>query len=119
MLISSRCTRSDNYPAALKCRQRKKQWLASLQAKVELLTTENERLTSALVSSREEISRLSALVGNAVIGPGGPTVGPGVVPPNVVNGVVSNGQPVSMSMNMVSKGGATGGAATARASYGY
>ncbi|KAG6375104.1 hypothetical protein JVT61DRAFT_3890 [Boletus reticuloceps] len=105
-----------NRQAALKCRQRKKAWLTSLQAKVEFLTTENERLTSALVSSREEISRLSALVGNTVIGPGGPMVGPGIVPPN---GVVSNGQPVSMSMSMASKGGAAGGATATRASYGY
>ena len=50
-------------PAALKCRQRKKAWLAQLQAKVEFLENENERLTTALVSSREEISRLSAIVG--------------------------------------------------------
>ena len=55
----------------MKCRQRKKAWLASLQAKVEFLQTENERLTSALVASREEISRLSALGGGAgVIGGG-------------------------------------------------
>ncbi|KAF8592471.1 hypothetical protein K439DRAFT_1625838 [Ramaria rubella] len=54
-----------NRQAALKCRQRKKAWLAQLQAKVEFLTNENERLTSALVSSREEISRLSALLGAA------------------------------------------------------
>lgn len=106
-----------NRQAALKCRQRKKAWLASLQAKVEYLTTENERLTAALVSSREEISRLSALVGGAVIGPGGPTVGPSVVPPATT--VVSNGQPVSMSMNMGAKGGAATGAAPARVSYGY
>ena len=49
--------------AALKCRQRKKAWLAQLQAKVEFLTAENERLTVALMSSREEISRLNSLVG--------------------------------------------------------
>jgi ATF/CREB family transcription factor len=52
-----------NRQAALKCRQRKKAWLAQLQAKVEYLENENERLTNALVSSREEISRLSAIVG--------------------------------------------------------
>ena len=101
-----------SHAAALKCRQRKKAWLASLQAKVEYLTTENERLSSALVSSREEIARLSALVGGAVIGPGGPPVAPGVVPSSAV---VSNGQPVSMNMNVAAKSGA----ATARASYGY
>jgi ATF/CREB family transcription factor len=47
-------------PAALKCRQRKKAWLSQLQAKVEFLTQENERLQAALVSAREEIARLSA-----------------------------------------------------------
>jgi ATF/CREB family transcription factor len=105
-------------PAALKCRQRKKAWLASLQAKVEYLQTENERLSSALVSSREEISRLSALVGGAVIGPGCPTVGPGVGPPSVaVNGVATNGQPISMNMNLVAKGAPA--ATSGRASYGY
>jgi ATF/CREB family transcription factor len=108
-----------NRQAALKCRQRKKAWLASLQARVEYLSTENERLASALVSSREEISRLSALVGGAVIGPGGPTVGPGVVPPTAMNAVVSSGQPVSMSMNMTAKGGGTGSGPNTRPSYGY
>ncbi|OBZ71760.1 hypothetical protein A0H81_08173 [Grifola frondosa] len=58
-----------NRQAALKCRQRKKAWLAQLQAKVEYLQNENERLTSALVASREEISRLSSLVGAASVGP--------------------------------------------------
>ncbi|KAI0773753.1 hypothetical protein C8Q74DRAFT_1200302 [Fomes fomentarius] len=57
-----------NRQAALKCRQRKKAWLAQLQAKVEYLSNENERLTSALVASREEIARLSALVGAASVG---------------------------------------------------
>ncbi|EJD01282.1 uncharacterized protein FOMMEDRAFT_141951 [Fomitiporia mediterranea MF3/22] len=57
-----------NRQAALKCRQRKKQWLAQLQAKNEFLQNENERLTAALVASREEISRLSQLVGGAGVG---------------------------------------------------
>jgi len=72
--------------AALKCRQRKKAWLAQLQAKVEFLSNENERLTSALVSSREEISRLSALVGGAaVVGGQGGASGAGVGPPVAMN----------------------------------
>ena len=86
-------------PAALKCRQRKKAWLAQLQAKVEYLTNENERLTAALVASREEISRLSALVGAASVGPavsmGGQNVG--------VNGShvpVNGGPPISVSVTM-------------------
>ena len=53
--------------AALKCRQRKKAWLTALQQKVEFLTSENERLTGALVTSREEIARLS----QAVVAQGG------------------------------------------------
>ncbi|THG93972.1 hypothetical protein EW145_g8242, partial [Phellinidium pouzarii] len=57
-----------NRQAALKCRQRKKAWLTQLQAKVEFLSNENERLTNALVSSREEIARLSQLVGGAGVG---------------------------------------------------
>lgn len=52
-------------PAALKCRQRKKAWLAQLQAKVEFLQNENERLSQALMSAREEITRLSSLVGTS------------------------------------------------------
>lgn len=48
--------------AALKCRQRKKAWLNQLQAKVEYLSTENERLQNTTVTMREEISRLSAVV---------------------------------------------------------
>lgn len=54
--------------AALKCRQRKKQWLTQLQAKVEFLSNENERLSAALVASRDEISRLNALVGAGAVG---------------------------------------------------
>ncbi|EIW82475.1 hypothetical protein CONPUDRAFT_136968 [Coniophora puteana RWD-64-598 SS2] len=118
-----------NRQAALKCRQRKKAWLAQLQAKVEYLQNENERLTSALVSSREEISRLSALVGGAVIGPGGSTVGSGMVPSAAPTGVSADGfgvavalnkyrQPVSMNMNLNSKAGASAAAAS-RSSGGY
>ena len=96
-------------PAALKCRQRKKAWLAQLQAKVEYLTNENERLTSALVASREEIARLSALVGAASVGQPVPLpvsgagasmsvtagVGPGV---NGVGG--PGGPPVSVNVSL-------------------
>jgi len=49
-----------NRQAALKCRQRKKAWLAQLQAKNEYLTQENQRLQEALVSTREELARLTA-----------------------------------------------------------
>lgn len=88
-----------NRQAALKCRQRKKAWLAQLQAKVEYLTNENERLTSALVTAREEISRLSSLVGGVGVSANPHngshhqhavtvTSGPGS---GVVNGVGMNG----------------------------
>ena len=90
--------------AALKCRQRKKAWLAQLQAKVEYLTNENERLTSALVASREEIARLSALVGAASVGQpvplpvsgAGNSMSVGVGPP----GVGPGGPPISVNVSL-------------------
>lgn len=48
--------------AALKCRQRKKAWLANLQAKVEYLTSDNETLTQTVNSLREEISSLRTVL---------------------------------------------------------
>ncbi|GBC00677.1 hypothetical protein RclHR1_03940003 [Rhizophagus clarus] len=51
-----------NRQAALKCRQRKKQWLANLQAKVEYLTNDNESLQSQAQSLREEILNLKTLL---------------------------------------------------------
>lgn len=48
--------------AALKCRQRKKQWLANLQAKVELFTSENDALTTTVTQLREEIVNLKTLL---------------------------------------------------------
>ncbi|KAH7100571.1 hypothetical protein BKA62DRAFT_771341 [Auriculariales sp. MPI-PUGE-AT-0066] len=77
-----------NRQAALKCRQRKKAWLSQLQAKVEFLTTENERLNAALLKSSEEINRLTALVNAA-----------SVVQPNGAPGA-----PVSVSMQPSHKG---------------
>jgi len=68
-----------------------------LQANNEYLKNENERLTSALVSSREEIARLSALVGSAAVG-GSASVG--------------QAQPVSMDV-------ALSGAPKGRSGYGY
>jgi len=67
--------------------------LSQLQAKVEYLSQENERLTAALISSRDEISRLSALVGGAGV--------VGQLP--MVNGS-GNVQPVSMNMSITQKG---------------
>ncbi|KAF8922761.1 hypothetical protein BGZ58_003817 [Dissophora ornata] len=55
-------TSGQSLPAALKCRQRKKQWLANLQTKVEYLTTDNEHLQSQAATLRDEIIRLKALL---------------------------------------------------------
>ena len=48
--------------AALKCRQRKKQWLANLQAKVELFSSENDTLSAQVATLREEIVGLKTLL---------------------------------------------------------
>ena len=48
--------------AALKCRQRKKQWLANLQAKVEMFSSENDALTSQITQLREEVVNLKTLL---------------------------------------------------------
>ncbi|KAJ9624848.1 Transcription factor [Taxawa tesnikishii (nom. ined.)] len=51
-----------NRVAALKCRQRKKQWLANLQQKVEIFSTENDALAATVTSLREEIVGLKTLL---------------------------------------------------------
>ncbi|KAI8576975.1 hypothetical protein K450DRAFT_254496 [Umbelopsis ramanniana AG] len=51
-----------NRQAALKCRQRKKQWLNNLQAKVEYLTNDNEQLQLQANALREEIINLKTLL---------------------------------------------------------
>ncbi|CAF9906908.1 hypothetical protein IMSHALPRED_005389 [Imshaugia aleurites] len=51
-----------NRVAALKCRQRKKQWLANLQAKVEIFSSENDSLSAQVSSLREEIVSLKSLL---------------------------------------------------------
>ncbi|CAO3616579.1 unnamed protein product [Mucor hiemalis] len=51
-----------NRIAALKCRQRKKQWLNNLQAKVEFLSSDNERLQLQSESLKEEIVNLKTLL---------------------------------------------------------
>lgn len=48
--------------AALKCRQRKKQWLANLQNKVEEYSTANENLTAQITQLREEVVNLKTLL---------------------------------------------------------
>lgn len=51
-----------NRVAALKCRQRKKQWLANLQSKVEVFTAENDALTAQISALREEVVNLKTLL---------------------------------------------------------
>ncbi|KAJ6257901.1 hypothetical protein Dda_7691 [Drechslerella dactyloides] len=51
-----------NRVAALKCRQRKKQWLANLQAKVEYYGAENDALNAQVTNLREEILTLKTLL---------------------------------------------------------
>lgn len=51
-----------NRVAALKCRQRKKQWLANLQNKVEMFSSENDALTSQISQLREEVVNLKTLL---------------------------------------------------------
>lgn len=48
--------------AALKCRQRKKQWLANLQTKVEMFSSENDALTQQITQLREEVVNLKTLL---------------------------------------------------------
>ncbi|RMJ13229.1 hypothetical protein CDV36_007095 [Fusarium kuroshium] len=51
-----------NRVAALKCRQRKKQWLANLQTKVEMFSTENDALTAQINQLRDEVVNLKTLL---------------------------------------------------------
>ncbi len=48
--------------AALKCRQRKKQWLANLQQKCEAFTAENDNLQMQVSSMRDEIVNLKTML---------------------------------------------------------
>jgi len=50
------------FVAALKCRQRKKQWLSSLQQKVDWYTRENEMLSSEVGQLREQVTALKTLL---------------------------------------------------------
>ncbi|KAF2095488.1 hypothetical protein NA57DRAFT_8843, partial [Rhizodiscina lignyota] len=51
-----------NRIAALKCRQRKKQWLQNLQNKVEIYSAENDALSGQVQQLREEIVNLKTLL---------------------------------------------------------
>lgn len=118
-----------NRQAALKCRQRKKAWLTQLQAKVEYLTAENDRLTSTLTGMRDEVTRLSAIVvAHRDCGLGGVALGTQLA--HGATGNINNGQPgapVSIPVSVAQTGassvasvpvGAVGGSRT-RSGYGY
>ncbi|EPB89970.1 activating transcription factor, other eukaryote [Mucor circinelloides 1006PhL] len=51
-----------NRIAALKCRQRKKQWLSNLQNRVEYLTNDNDQLQMEANALRKEIMDLKTLL---------------------------------------------------------
>ncbi|OUM70201.1 hypothetical protein PIROE2DRAFT_28546, partial [Piromyces sp. E2] len=51
-----------NRQAALKCRQKKKQWLISLQKQIDTYTAENEILQNQAILLQEEILTLRALL---------------------------------------------------------
>ncbi|KAL6405533.1 hypothetical protein AUP68_11291 [Ilyonectria robusta] len=51
-----------NRVAAMKCRQRKKRWLANLQTKVEMFSTENDAPTSQITQLREGVVILKTLL---------------------------------------------------------
>ena len=46
----------------MKCRQRKKQWLANLQAKVEMYSAENDALNTQVANLHDEIRNLRTLL---------------------------------------------------------
>jgi ATF/CREB family transcription factor len=51
-----------NRVAALKCRQRKKQWLQNLQSKVDLYSQENDALTHTVNVMRDYIGQLRQIL---------------------------------------------------------
>ncbi|KAI7900934.1 uncharacterized protein BX663DRAFT_515761 [Cokeromyces recurvatus] len=51
-----------NRKAALKCRQRKKQWMSDLEDQVEFLSNDNEKLELEADALRKEINELKFLL---------------------------------------------------------
>jgi len=51
-----------NRVAALKCRQRKKQWLANLQNKVEMYSNENDSLNTRISELQSEVVNLKTML---------------------------------------------------------
>lgn len=97
-----------NRQAALKCRQRKKAWLASLQAKVEYLQNDNENLQNTVSALRNENMFLKSQLVQATGGaplpamPMGMPMGLPMPPPHAVDphhsmGPAAMGIPASMA----------------------
>ncbi|QNP96166.1 YALIA101S04e07624g1_1 [Yarrowia lipolytica] len=57
-----KCFLERNRVAALKCRQRKKQWLANLEAKVEFYASENDNLNQQIARLRDQVKGLKSIV---------------------------------------------------------
>ncbi|MCO5591467.1 hypothetical protein L7F22_045450 [Adiantum nelumboides] len=85
-----------NRQAALKCRQRKKAWLASLQAKVEYLQSDNENLQGTVGALRNEVMYLKSQLMQAQRQLGGHGGGA------MVGVQVEQGGPTGMGRNSVS-----------------
>ena len=85
-----------NRQAALKCRQRKKQWLTDLQQRVETLTQDNEVLHRSCNMLRDEVTTLRNILlahRDCPIGQGGPQGGGnGVIVGNLLAAQANQGQ---------------------------
>jgi len=93
-----------NRQAALKCRQRKKQWLANLQAKVEYLTNDNETLQNQAQSLREEILNLKTLLlahKDCPIAQANGVMGLDTIPPNMSGMNVGHNVAMNVGVGMV------------------
>jgi len=88
--------------AALKCRQRKKQWLQNLQAKVDLYSQENDALTHTVNNLREHILQLRQILMQHKDCP--VAIQQGINPQNFMaflnqeNPYIQQGQPMSIMM---------------------
>ncbi len=93
-----------SFLAALKCRQRKKAWLQSLQAKVEYLQQDNDGLQATIQALRNEVMYLKAQLmhggaGNgAAGGPPPPMLVPHGMPHPMSQG--PGGPPVSVAASI-------------------
>lgn len=99
-----------NRIAALKCRQRKKQWLEELQSKVEYYTSENENLNSQLSSARDEILSLKALLfrhKDCSMG----------IPPETLSALLNDGAVIAAAQKIQPQGSPTSGSSIRGHSY--